>query len=58
LADFGEKYGVLIKDMRLLARAIFIVDKDDVVRYVEYVKDVSMHPDYAQALAELKKLSL
>jgi thiol peroxidase len=54
-ADFGKKYGVLIKDLRLLARAIFIIDKDDTVRYVEYVKETGMQPDYAAALKALKE---
>jgi thioredoxin-dependent peroxiredoxin len=53
-ADFGVKYGVLIKELRLLARAIFIVDKEDVVRYSEYVEDITHHPDYEAALAALK----
>jgi len=49
-ADFGEKYGVLIEELRLLARAIFVVDKDNVVQYVEYVPEVSSHPQYDKAL--------
>ncbi|HTZ11900.1 MAG TPA: thiol peroxidase [Candidatus Margulisiibacteriota bacterium] len=53
-ADFGRKYGVLIKDLRLLSRAIFIIDKDDVVRYVEYVKELGTEPDYQAALDALK----
>ncbi|MFA5146613.1 MAG: thiol peroxidase [Candidatus Omnitrophota bacterium] len=52
--DFGSKYGVLIKELRLLARAVFIVDKDDTVRYVEYVKELGMPPDYDAALRALK----
>jgi len=55
-ASFGSAYGVLIKDMRLLARAIFIVDKSDDVAYVEYVKELGMGPDYNAALAAVKKL--
>jgi len=55
-ASFGEAYGVLIKEMRLLARAIFILDKDDVVKYVEYVKELGMPPDYNAALGALKKV--
>ena len=54
--DFGKKYGVLIKEMRLLARAIFILDKDNVVRYVELVKELSSPPDYEVALKTLKGL--
>lgn len=53
-ADFGTKYGVLMKESRLLSRAIFIIDKDDKVRYVEYVKDVTSQPDYESALKALK----
>ncbi|ASN04983.1 thiol peroxidase [Virgibacillus necropolis] len=48
--DFGEKYGVLIQELRLLARAIFVVDSDNTVRYVEYVQEVSNHPDYEKAI--------
>lgn len=53
-ADFGMKYGVLIKELRLLARAIFLIDKDDIVRYVEYVKEVGTPPDYNSALKAVK----
>ncbi|WP_240377400.1 thiol peroxidase [Bacillus piscicola] len=48
--DFGEKYGVLMKDLRLLARAVFVVDSNNKVTYVEYVDEVTEHPDYDQAL--------
>ena len=54
-ADFGEKYGVLIKELRLLARAIFIVDSEDKITYVEYVDEVTDHPNYDEALAQAKK---
>lgn len=53
-ASFGVNYGVLIKELRLLARAVFIVDKKGIVRYVEYVKEISSHPDYNAALNALK----
>lgn len=53
-ASFGTGYGVLIKELRLLARAIFIVDKTDTVRYVQLVKELSSPPDYDAALAALK----
>ncbi|MBY7143876.1 thiol peroxidase [Virgibacillus sp. NKC19-3] len=49
-ADFGEKYGVLIKELRLLSRSIFVVDSNDNVTYVEYVNEVTNHPDYDAAL--------
>lgn len=53
-ADFGKKYGVLIEELRLLARAIFVVDENDHVTYVEYVKEVSSHPDYDAVLEHLQ----
>lgn len=49
-ADFGEKYGVLIEELRLLARSIFVVDSNDKVTYKEIVSEVSNHPDYDKAL--------
>ncbi|TKB46030.1 thiol peroxidase [Thalassotalea mangrovi] len=48
--DFGNKYGLLIKDMGLLTRAIIIIDKDGKVVYKELVKDISNEPDYDTAL--------
>jgi len=45
-ASFGEAYGVLIKELRLLARAVFVVDGDGVVQYVQIVKEVTDEPDY------------
>lgn len=56
-ADFGFKYGVLIKELRLLTRALFVVDKDDIIRYVEYVPEITSQPDYKAALAILKKVA-
>ncbi|WP_163971652.1 thiol peroxidase [Oceanobacillus halotolerans] len=53
-ADFGEKYGVLIKEMRLLSRSIFVVDSNDEVTYVEYVSENTNHPDYDKALEAAK----
>ncbi len=49
--SFGRAYGVLIPDMRILTRAIFVLDADDVIRHVEYVPEVSDHPNYEAALA-------
>ena len=54
---FGLNYGVLIKELRLLSRAVFIIDKDDKVQYVEYVKELGSHPDYDGALNALKKIT-
>lgn len=52
--SFGKAYGVLIKELRLLARAVFIVNPQGVVQYAEYVKEVTTHPDYDKALNTLK----
>lgn len=55
-ASFGVAYGVLIKELRLLSRAVFIVDRDDIVRYVEYVKEITQHPEYDSALETLLRV--
>ena len=55
-ASFGLAYGTLIKDLRLLARSVFIISADDRVQYVEYVKEVTSHPDYDAALKAVKQL--
>lgn len=55
-AAFGQAYGVLIKELRLLARSIFVLDAEGVVRYVQHVKEVSQEPDYAAVIAAVKKL--
>ena len=54
--SFGRAYGVLIEELNLLSRAIFIIDQDGTIRYVEYVKEISQHPDYDAALAALQTL--
>ncbi len=55
-ASFGESYGVLIKELRLLARAVFVVDRDGIVRYVDVVKEITSEPDYEAALNAVKEL--
>jgi thiol peroxidase len=50
-ASFGTSYGTLIKELRILSRAIFVVDKNNVVKHVEYVKEVGDHPNYEAALS-------
>ena len=54
-ADFGNAYGVLIKDLRLLARAVFVVDKKGVICYIEIVDELSHEPDYQAALKAAKE---
>jgi thiol peroxidase len=55
-ASFGRAYGVLIEKSRLLSRAIFVIGRDDIVRYVEYVPEVAQHPDYDKAIEALKNV--
>jgi len=55
--SFGESYGTLIKDLRIESRAIFVVDKENVVRHAEYVKEVADHPNYDAALSVAKELA-
>ena len=55
-ASFGNAYGVHIKELRLLARSVFVIDQSDVVRYMEIVPEVTNQPDYEKALAEAKGL--
>jgi thiol peroxidase len=52
--SFGKAFGTLIKELRLLSRAIFVVGPDDTVQYVEYVPEVANHPNYDAALNALK----
>jgi thiol peroxidase len=54
--DFGQKYGTLIKELRLNSRAIFVVDEMGTLRHVEYVKEVGDHPNYEAALAVTREL--
>ena len=56
-ASFGNSYGVLIQELRLHSRAIFIIDANDIIRYVEYVPEVAQPPDYDKAIAALKELT-
>jgi thiol peroxidase len=54
--SFGQAYGVLLKDLRLLARAVFVVDKQGKIQYVQLVKEIADEPDYEAALDAAKKL--
>lgn len=54
--SFGEAYGVLIKELQLEMRSIFIIDADDNIRYVEYLSEMTEHPNYEAAIAALKEL--
>ena len=55
-ASFGINYGLLIRELRLLARSILIVDKNDILRYAQLVPELTTPPDYGAALARLKEI--
>ncbi len=56
-ASFGLAYGLLIKELRLLARAVLVLDRADVVRHFQVVPELTEHPDYEAALAALRALT-
>jgi len=56
-ASAGEALGVLIKELRLLARAVFVLDREGKVAYEQVVPEMTHEPDYAAALAAVKKLT-
>ncbi|NQY89347.1 MAG: thiol peroxidase [Colwellia sp.] len=55
--NFGENYGLIIKDMGLLTRAIFIIDSQGIVKYKELVANISQHPNYESALTAVKDIA-
>ena len=55
-AAFGLAYGVLIKELRLLARTVYVLDKEGKISYIQVVKELSEEPDYDAVLNEVKKL--
>lgn len=55
-AAFGEAYGLIVKGVRLLARAIFVVDANGVIQYKQLVPEITTEPNYDEALEALKKL--
>ena len=55
-ASFGTSYGVLIKELRLLARAVFLVDQKGVLQHVQLVKEIASEPNYKDVWHALKKL--
>lgn len=54
--DFGMKYGFVIDELRLLGRGVVVVDRDDVIRYVEYVREITHEPDYERALEAVREV--
>ncbi len=55
-AEFGSRFGVLIKELHLLARAVFVLDAQGVIRYIQIVKEIIDEPDYDSVLAAAKQL--
>lgn len=55
-AAFGQAYGLLIKELRLLGRAVLVLDKQGVVRYVQLIKEIKTEPDYDEVLEAAKGL--
>ncbi|MFD2618046.1 thiol peroxidase [Terrilactibacillus laevilacticus] len=53
--SFGQAYGLVIKELRLLARAVFVVDSSNQIVYAEYVSEVTNHPNYDAALQAAKE---
>ena len=56
-ASFGTAYGVLIKELRLLARAVFVLDREGIIRYIQIVKETTKEPDYEAVLGAVNKLA-
>lgn len=57
-ASFGNAFGILIKNLQLLARSIFVIDENGKVQYTQIVKEVATEPDYDAALQALKNPSM
>lgn len=54
-AYFGMNYGVMIKELRLLARSVFVIDSADIIKYIEIVPEITDNVDFDRALDEAKK---
>ena len=55
--SFGQAYGTLIKEWRILSRAIFVIDRNDTIQHAEYVTEVADHPNYEVALDKARSLA-
>ena len=53
---FGDAYGTHVKELRIEQRAVFVVDRHDLVRYAEYVPEIAQHPAYDEALTAVRAL--
>ena len=55
-AAFGNAFGVLIKELRLLARSIFVLDRSGIIQYIQNVKELSQEPDYDAVIEAIRKI--
>ncbi len=55
--DFGVKYGLLVEELGMLARAVVVIDSHDVIRYLEVVSEIGSHPDYDSVMAVAREVS-
>ncbi len=53
--SFGRAFGVAVKELRILSRALFVLDPNNRVRYVEYVRELADHPHYQAAFGAIKR---
>ncbi|MEY8751829.1 thiol peroxidase [Alkalicoccobacillus gibsonii] len=53
--SFGKAYGLVMEELRLLARAVFVIDTNGTLVHVEYVSEATNHPDYEKAIAAAKE---
>jgi thiol peroxidase len=54
--SFAAAYGVLIKELKLLSRSIFVIDANDTIRYIQHVPEITSEPDYAAVISAAKEL--
>ncbi|NGP44175.1 thiol peroxidase [Bacillaceae bacterium SIJ1] len=54
--SFGKAFGVHIEELRLLSRAVFVIDKDGIIVHADYVQEVTNHPDYEAALKAVEEI--
>ena len=55
-ASFGNAFGVLIKELRLLARSVFVIDRSGIIQYIQHVKELSQEPDYDAIIKAVQKI--
>ncbi|WP_073507969.1 thiol peroxidase [Streptobacillus notomytis] len=54
--DFGMKYGMLIEELRLLSRAVFVIDKEGKLAFIEVCQEIKSEPNYEEALKVLSRI--